>query len=105
MIFGIIVLSFILAVVVIYHEDKVRYVGLIGDSDVFAVYSVGLFRRKVYRDRHDDCYYEDGSRATISDACAVASCGSEERKRTQEETIKGRIKEAKSSNGNGNSGV
>ena len=100
MLFGIIALSFVLAVMVIYYEDKVRYVGLIGDSDVFAVYSVGLFRRKVYRDRHDDCYYEDGCRATISDACAVASYWSEERKRTREETVKARIKEAKSSNGN-----
>lgn len=105
MLFGIIILSAVLAIVVVCYENKARYVGLIGDSDVFAVYSVGLFRRKVYRDKHDDCYYEDGSRATISDACAVAWCGSEERKRTREETIKGRIKEAKSSNGNIDSGV
>lgn len=105
MFFGLFVLSAVLAVVIVCYENKARYVGLIGDSDVFAVYSVGLFRRKVYRDKHDDCYYEDGSCATISDACAVASCGSEERKRTREETIKGRIKEAKSSNGNIDSGV
>ena len=105
MFFGIFVLSAILAVVIVCYENKARYVGLIGDSDVFAVYSVGVFRRKVYKDRHDDCYYADGSRATISDACAVASYWSEERKRTQEETIKAKIKEAKSSNGNVDSGV
>ena len=64
----------VLVVAFVFHllnKRANKFVGTIRGEELFYVYSLGLFKRKVYMDRFGLCHYEDGSRTTISDACAV----------------------------------